>query len=61
MNEVPDIEGKMIETDNKYSGVGELGLAMVTPSIANAIFNITGVRIRHMPLTPDVVRAALAT
>lgn len=61
MNEVPDIECQMIETDNPYAGVGELGLAMVAPSIANAIFNLTGVRIRHMPLTPDVVASALAT
>ena len=59
INELPDIECRMIETDNPSTGVGELGLAMTAPSIANAVFNVTGKRIRHMPLTPSVVSAAL--
>jgi isoquinoline 1-oxidoreductase beta subunit len=59
MNEVPEIDSKLIETDHHPSGVGELGLAAVAPAIANAIFSITGKRIRHMPMTPEVVTAAL--
>jgi nicotinate dehydrogenase subunit B len=30
-------------------------------AIANAVFDATGVRLRHVPFTPDVVRAALAS
>ena len=59
MNEVPDIDCKMTATNNHSTGVGELGMAMTAPSIANAIFSITGKRIRHMPLRPEVVSAAL--
>ena len=50
INEIPDIERRIIETDNTSTGAGELGLAMVAPSIAHGVFNAIGERIRHMPL-----------
>ncbi len=59
MAELPEIETRVLSTEFPSSGVGELGLAMVGPAIANAIATLTGVRIRHMPLTPDKVREAL--
>lgn len=59
MNEMPNIEVRIPSTDNPPSGVGELGLAMVGPSIANALFRLTGKRVRHLPLTAAVVSAAL--
>ncbi|OQP44169.1 acylaldehyde oxidase [Niastella yeongjuensis] len=34
-------------------GVGELGITSVAATIANAIFNATGKRIRDLPITPD--------
>ena len=37
----------------KAKGVGELGISGVAPAIANAVYNATGVRIRHYPLTLD--------
>lgn len=37
----------------KAKGVGELGLCGVSAAIANAIFNATGIRIRHYPITLD--------
>ncbi|MGO7046893.1 aldehyde oxidoreductase molybdenum-binding subunit PaoC [Rhizobium johnstonii] len=37
----------------KAKGVGELGLCGVAAAIANAVYNATGVRIRHYPLTLD--------
>ena len=59
MNEVPAIETRVLSTDNASSGVGELGMAMVAPAISNAIASLTGKRIRHQPMTPDIVSAAL--
>lgn len=59
MAELPEIETRVLSTEYPSSGVGELGLAMVGPAIANAIATLTGVRIRHMPFTPDKVQEAL--
>jgi len=61
MAELPEIETKVLSTEYPATGVGELGLAMVGPAIANAIATLTGVRIRHLPLTPDVVSAAIGS
>jgi aerobic carbon-monoxide dehydrogenase large subunit len=40
-------------------GAGESATAVAAPAIANAITHATGVRFTRMPLTPDVVYAAL--
>ncbi|MGA1803377.1 aldehyde oxidoreductase molybdenum-binding subunit PaoC [Rhizobium sp. HT1-10] len=37
----------------KAKGVGELGLCGVAAAIANAIYNASGVRVRHYPITLD--------
>ena len=57
-NEIPNIEVQVLPTENPPSGTGELGTAMVAPSIANALYTLTGQRVRHMPLTPDLVAGA---
>ncbi len=43
------------------SGVGELPLTSPHVAIINAIYNATGVRIRHLPAYPDKVLAGLKT
>ena len=42
-----------ISSPMKAKGVGELGLCGVSAAIANAIYNATGVRVRHYPITLD--------
>lgn len=59
LNELPEIETQMLSNDLPSTGVGELGTAMTAPSIANAIHALTGKRVRHMPLTNDIVLSAL--
>ena len=39
----------------KSKGIGELGICGAGASIANAVYNATGVRIRDYPLTLDKV------
>jgi xanthine dehydrogenase YagR molybdenum-binding subunit len=34
-------------------GIGELGITGVGAAVANAIYNATGRRVRHLPITPD--------
>jgi xanthine dehydrogenase YagR molybdenum-binding subunit len=33
--------------------VAEIALTGVAPAIANAVYNATGHRVRHLPMTPD--------
>ena len=42
-------------------GAGEPSTRTVTPAIANAIFDATGLRIRRVPFTPERIRSALET
>ena len=41
-------------------GVGELPLNATAPAILNAIYQATGVRVKHLPITPDKLKAMLA-
>jgi CO/xanthine dehydrogenase Mo-binding subunit len=52
--EVPHIEGPF-----GAKGVGESGTFAVSAAVANAVFDAVGVRIRDLPLTPEVVFRAL--
>jgi xanthine dehydrogenase YagR molybdenum-binding subunit len=40
-------------------GVAEIALTGVAPAIANAFYNATGHRIRHLPMTPDRLLSVL--
>jgi isoquinoline 1-oxidoreductase beta subunit len=59
MSEVPEIEVHIVKSTDKIGGIGELGVPALAPAVANAFFNATGVRIRRIPLTPNVVLEAL--
>jgi xanthine dehydrogenase YagR molybdenum-binding subunit len=46
-------EEDKIANDMGIKGIGELGITSVAASIANAIFNATGKRMRNLPITPE--------
>jgi CO/xanthine dehydrogenase Mo-binding subunit len=59
MVDVPDIEVAFVESTEAPVGLGEPGTTVIAPAVANAIFNATGARVRHLPITADAVLAAL--
>jgi isoquinoline 1-oxidoreductase beta subunit len=60
MSEVPAIHTRIIASDASPTGMGELGIPCVAPAIGNAIFQLTGKRLRHLPMSADRVKKALA-
>lgn len=50
LNETPVIEVHLIRNNEKPGGIGELGTAVTAPALANAVFAVTGKRIRKLPL-----------
>jgi isoquinoline 1-oxidoreductase beta subunit len=59
MSDMPNIEVKVISTDNPPTGAGEDGLPLVGGAIGNAVAALTGVRLRELPFAPERVKGAL--
>lgn len=57
--DIGEIETIFLEEDDPHvnkmgvKGIGEVGIVGVAAAVANAIFNATGKRVRHLPITPD--------
>jgi nicotinate dehydrogenase subunit B len=57
---IPKIDVVMINRpEEEATGAGELSITLVASTLANAIFDATGARIRDVPFTPARVKAAL--
>lgn len=50
MTDVPPIKVELITKGAKPAGLGEVGVPLVAPAVANAVFALTGKRIRSLPL-----------
>jgi hypothetical protein len=58
---IPDIDVVLINhPDQPAWGVGEPPTLTTTPTIANAIFDASGARLRDIPTTDERLKAALA-
>jgi nicotinate dehydrogenase subunit B len=62
MPDAPKIETVLLDRPNERSlGAGEASQGPAAAAIANAFAAATGKRIRELPLSPERVKAALAT
>jgi len=50
INESPNIDVVIVESDDAPTGVGEPGLPPIAAAVANGIFAATGQRLRSLPL-----------
>jgi isoquinoline 1-oxidoreductase beta subunit len=51
MNEAPKIEVHLVPSEESPGGVGEPGTPPAAPALANALFQVTGKRVRTLPLS----------
>jgi isoquinoline 1-oxidoreductase beta subunit len=49
MNEMPVVEVHIVPSTEKPGGVGEVGVPPLAPAVGNAIFALTGQRLRELP------------
>src|SRR5262249_16138358 len=56
--EAPVVETHIVDSGEAPGGLGEPGVPSVAPSICNAVFVLTGKRIRTLPIRPEDLKKA---
>ncbi len=52
LDEMPVVDVHIVPSTEKSGGVGEPGTPPIAPAVANAVFTLTGQRLRELPLAP---------
>lgn len=60
MRDLPEVHIKVIPTRNHPTGAGQMAVPLVASAISNAVFQLTGARLRQQPMLPDRVKLALS-
>ena len=58
MKDLPRIHLKLMPTRNHPTGAGQMTTPLAAPAISNAVYQLTGVRLRQQPMLPEYVAAA---
>ena len=53
MDEMPEVEVHIAKNTYPPTGIGEAGVPLISPAVANAVFSATGKRFRKLPITLD--------
>jgi len=57
MDEAPRVHVNVMVTENKPGGIGEVGLPPIAPAVANALFKLSGRRLRDLPFRTELLKA----
>jgi len=58
MNEMPKVEVVILPSQEAPGGIGEPGTPPLAPAVTNAIFAVTGVRLRSLPIDTALLKKA---
>ena len=53
INEMPVVEVHIVPSQAAPGGIGEASTPTIIPAVANAIFAVTGKRLRKLPILPE--------
>jgi isoquinoline 1-oxidoreductase beta subunit len=53
LSEMPQVQVHIVESSEPPSGIGEPGTPPIAPAVANAVFALTGKRLRRMPFDQE--------
>ena len=59
MRDVPEIHIKLVQTRNHPTGAGQMATPLVPSAISNAVYQLTGARLRQQPMLAVRVKQAL--
>jgi isoquinoline 1-oxidoreductase subunit beta len=57
LNEAPVIEVEVVKSSESPGGIGEPGTSALAPAVLNAVFAATGLRLRKLPIKPDLLKS----
>ena len=57
MEEAPAIEVHIVDSKEEPGGIGEPGTSTIAPAVVNAIFALTGKRLRRLPVDASELKA----
>jgi isoquinoline 1-oxidoreductase beta subunit len=58
MREAPSIDVHLVDSQEEPGGAGEPGVPPIAPAVANALFVLTGRRVRKLPIRAEMLTAA---
>jgi isoquinoline 1-oxidoreductase beta subunit len=59
MRDVPEMHIKLVQSKNHPTGAGQMAVPLVPSAVSNAVFQLTGVRLRQQPMLAARVKTAL--
>ena len=57
ISDMPEVDVHFVPSEEEPGGVGEPGVPPIAPAVYNALFTLTGTRIRALPIKPEQLGA----